>query len=289
MPPKNQLPTPSADTPAPKGTKRKRGESERASTKPVHYITSGESLITGRATEFSVGNKKFSIHDTLSKANSPYISDLLKKAKKESTAEVSIPADSGLFRYFHNWLYDKDGSFSYKALEWHRSETCPGYPYNPLIGLYMLAHELRVPSFANAVLQKAMVVRQDTNQVCDESTINLLYDEHLQLMPIHTLFVDMVAFHVHRDDVLDWDKLEFLRCVAHRLVVLRDDSGKTPSQPRSSTYFITDIPDPVSEAMEADDDDDDDCVIISSNLAPNTGRTSRAATVKRERSAQHEA
>ncbi|TLD30115.1 hypothetical protein E2P81_ATG06768 [Venturia nashicola] len=294
MPPKKPLPTPSVNTPAPQRTKRKRGETENVSTRPVHYTTHGESLITGKVTEFAVGNKKFSIHDTLSKANSPYIADLLRKAKRENVTEISILADPRLFKYFYTWLYDKDGLFLYKALDFH-GPISPGYPYNALIRMYMLAHELRVPSFANAVLHKAMEVHRAMDQVCDASTITLLYKEELQRKPIHTLFVDMVAFHVHRDEISDWDNLDFVKAVAYRLVVLRDDSPKTPSPPSSKIYFISDIPDPEPEpeaetepgAIE-EDDDDDDCVFISSNPA-NAGRASRAPTVKRERSVQREA
>lgn len=150
----------------------------------------------------------------------------------------------------------------------------------------MLAHQLRVPSFANAVLQKVIEVRRATEQVCDSSTIALIYEEKLQSMAILSLFVDMVAFHVHRDNVLEWENLDFLKAVAHRLVVLRDESRQIPSQPMANVYFITDIadPEPELEPEGMEEDDDDDCVFISSKPAPNAGRTSRAPTLKRERS-----
>lgn len=213
-------------------------------------------------------------------ANSPFIADLLKKAKKANMSETTISADPKMFRYFHNWLYDKDGAFTYKAHDFYRSENSLGYPFNPLINLYMLAYELRVPSFVNAVLQKIMEVHRETNQVADKTTIELLYREHQQSLPIHALFVDQVSFHVHEDDVLGWENLDFLRAVAHRLVLIRDGSSQKPI---SKAYFIIDIadPEPEPEAME-EDDDDDDCVIVSSQPAPNPGRASRAPTVKRE-------
>ncbi|QDS69938.1 hypothetical protein FKW77_001936 [Venturia effusa] len=291
MPPNKQLPTPSANTPGPQGVKRKRGETEKDLTKPQHCTTSGESLITGRATEFAVGDKKFSIHDTLAKANSPYLADLLEGTKEEIVIKMSIPSLARLFKYFHSWLYEKDGCFLYRPYDWYHAETQHGYPFIPLIRLYMLAHELRVPAFANAVLQKTMEVLKKTGQVCDASTVNLLYKQQLQSLPIHSLFVDMVAFNVHKDDILECENLEFLKAVAHCLVEIRDDSRQRPSQPISKTYFITTIsnPEPEPEPQAMDEEDDDDCVIISSQPAANPGRTSRAPTVKREQAADVEA
>lgn len=215
----------------------------------------------------------------MAKANSPFIADLLKKAKKANVSEITVSADPKKFRYFHNWLYDKDGTFTYKAHDFYRSENSLGYPFNPLIALYMLAYELRVPAFVNAVLQKIMEAHRETNQVAQISTIDLLYKEQQQSLPIHSLFVDQVAFHVHKDDILGWENLDFLRAVAHRLVLLRDGSSQEPT---SKAYYITEIADPEPEAME--EDYDDDCVFLSSQPAQNPGRASRAPTVKREHS-----
>lgn len=243
------------------------------------FNTVCRSLITGRATEFAVGNQKFSIHDRLATANSPYIADLLKEAKKANITGISIPTEPRLFAYFHAWLYDKDGTFLYKAHDFYLEESALGFPYNPLVKLYLLAYVLRNPSFANAVLKKIVQVRQETDQVGDVSTIELIYKEGQQGQKIHTLFVDLAAWYVHEANVVECENLQFLRAVAYRLVQIRQDLLKKPVP---KDYFITEIAGPEREVLQ--ENDDDDCVIISSQPAANAGRASRAQTVKRERS-----
>lgn len=129
-----------------------------------------------------------------------------------------------------------------------------------------------------------MEIRQTTDQVGDVSTIAMLYKEELQGQKIHTLFVNMAASYVHEDNIIESEKLEFLRAVARRLVQMRDGSC---TQPTANEYFITDVADPEPEPKPeaAEDDDEDDLVFVSSRPAKNPGPASRASTIKRERSA----
>jgi hypothetical protein len=209
------------------------------------------SLIIGKTVKFVVGSNdsEYDIHEGLAVSNSPFLAEIVKQAQpKLPTVFPSI------FRYFVQWVYDKDGHFDYLPDSHFQKKTSPGHPYLPLIRLYTLAHKLRTPTFANAVLKKIIETHKDQGAVVDNHSIKFLYHQKQQNLEIHDLFVHQVSYYADEADLESYDNFTFVKAVLGQLPAIRDNHR--PKHPGLEAYCITEIDDP------------DECVFVSERPAP---------------------
>jgi hypothetical protein len=221
--------------------------------------------MVGKTVKFLVSKEKieFHIQEKLVIANSPHLADLLKKVKL--TLDSLDPA---LFQMCNAWMCKMDGTFVYKPTL-HMRARDPGFPYTPLVRLFILAVKLRVAAFANAVLLKIVEVYQHFDQVADNTTISLIYKEKLEDQPIHTLFVDMAAHFTNKSEFVSYENLHFANAVIQRHILIRDDECKLPLP---QDYYIRQIDDP------------EDCVFVRAEPATNPLSTP-GPSIKQEHSA----